>query len=215
MIKGGKKIERHLCDGCARQQGVVIAAAPTGVPLTQFLSEIMASNVNAPKNLSSGAENPGKPEESEKGGAGGGQDAAGVSGEATGKVINVCPACGLGFATFRNNGLLGCPDCYAAFEGQLAPLLARAHEGGTHHSGKAPARLRGNQDPTATGARAGAAGTAGKNEALTRAGGEKESPDTKALAALVKRKLKAAVEAEQYELAAKLRDELARLEGRQ
>ncbi len=50
-----------------------------------------------------------------------------------------CPQCGMTFVEFRNNGLLGCPNDYDVFEEALVPLLARAHgEGATHHVGKRP-----------------------------------------------------------------------------
>jgi protein arginine kinase activator len=51
-----------------------------------------------------------------------------------------CPQCGLSFAKFRAEGLLGCPGCYEAFEDKLAPLLVRAHDGGEHHTGRVPKR---------------------------------------------------------------------------
>ncbi len=50
-----------------------------------------------------------------------------------------CDECGLTFVEFRNNGLLGCPNDYDVFEEALIPLLERAHgEGATHHVGKTP-----------------------------------------------------------------------------
>ncbi len=52
----------------------------------------------------------------------------------------LCENCGLSFSDFRENSLMGCPECYQAFEEQLSPLLERAHEGGTHHIGKVPRR---------------------------------------------------------------------------
>jgi len=51
-----------------------------------------------------------------------------------------CPSCGLTFPQFKQSGRVGCPDCYRTFENQLAPLIERAQNGGTHHSGKAPRR---------------------------------------------------------------------------
>ncbi|MCE9589061.1 MAG: UvrB/UvrC motif-containing protein [Planctomycetes bacterium] len=51
-----------------------------------------------------------------------------------------CKTCGQTFGQFREHSLLGCPDCYTAFEAQLGPLLERAHEGATHHIGKVPSR---------------------------------------------------------------------------
>jgi protein arginine kinase activator len=51
-----------------------------------------------------------------------------------------CPTCGMSFAEFRQKGVVGCPDCYEAFERQLAPMIERAQNGATSHSGKCPAR---------------------------------------------------------------------------
>jgi protein arginine kinase activator len=50
-----------------------------------------------------------------------------------------CSSCGLTFSQFSQLGRFGCSDCYAAFEPRLEPILRRIH-GGTHHSGKFPAR---------------------------------------------------------------------------
>ena len=52
-----------------------------------------------------------------------------------------CPHCGMTFIEFRNNGQLGCPSDYDAFERALVPLVERAHEGASHHIGKVPRRL--------------------------------------------------------------------------
>lgn len=62
------------------------------------------------------------------------------------KRADACPECGLAYGEFRQNGLLGCPACYEAFESQLGPLLERAQEGGSHHIGKAPRRSGGSLD---------------------------------------------------------------------
>jgi protein arginine kinase activator len=51
-----------------------------------------------------------------------------------------CRNCGMTFAKFRQNGTLGCSDCYTAFEEHLAPLIERAQNGATHHRGKTPLR---------------------------------------------------------------------------
>jgi protein arginine kinase activator len=51
-----------------------------------------------------------------------------------------CPECGLTFAEFRQDGLLGCAKCYESFADKLVPLLRRAHDGGDHHVGKVPKR---------------------------------------------------------------------------
>jgi protein arginine kinase activator len=92
-----------------------------------------------------------------------------------------CENCGLTFAEFRDSSLLGCPQCYSAFEGQLAPLLERAHEGASHHVGKTPNRAGAGQQ---------------KQQALLR----------------LRKRLSDAVAAEDYEQAAKLRDQVRELE---
>lgn len=89
-----------------------------------------------------------------------------------------CPACNLTWSEFREHSLLGCPECYNAFEKQLGPLLERLHEGGTHHIGKAPAN---------------------------------QSVDVTQRLVHLRRELAQALTAEQYERAARIRDELLNL----
>lgn len=98
-----------------------------------------------------------------------------------------CDACGISWADFKQAGLLGCENDYAAFEKDLTPIIQRAHEGATHHTGKVPAR------------RAAASGTlvAKKRGQLAK----------------LRKDLAAAVEAEDYERAAKLRDEIRSAEA--
>ncbi len=50
-----------------------------------------------------------------------------------------CKGCELPFSTFAATGRLGCPECYSSFEGQLKPLLRKAH-GSTVHAGKCPSK---------------------------------------------------------------------------
>ena len=93
----------------------------------------------------------------------------------------VCENCGISYIEFRNQGLLGCPHDYDAFAEPLARLLERAHEGGTHHVGKAP-----------------------KSVGVRRT----TQQDVRRL----KRTLAEAVAAEDYERAARLRDQIRQLE---
>src|SRR4051812_6106211 len=113
--------------------------------------------------------------------------------------IDTCPSCGTGYLEFRQSGLLGCPECYKAFESQLGPLLERAHEGGTHHTGRLPKRaLGGAPNPSAPQPRAmptPPSPTEVKAKRITQ----------------LQKQLDDAVKAEQYEKAAKLRDELRTL----
>jgi protein arginine kinase activator len=52
--------------------------------------------------------------------------------------VSACEQCGMTWAEFRQNGMLGCAADYDLFERDLAPLIERAHEGATHHIGKVP-----------------------------------------------------------------------------
>lgn len=57
-----------------------------------------------------------------------------------------CPECGMTLAHFRQSHVLGCPDCYEAFERQIGPLIENTQNGGTHHVGKTPRRAGGSID---------------------------------------------------------------------
>lgn len=92
-----------------------------------------------------------------------------------------CQSCGLTFSDFRNNGLMGCGDCYRYFREGMEPLLKKMH-GSTTHTGKVPIR------------------TGGKVRL------RKEIDD-------IKRQLQQAVAQEDYETAARLRDEVRRRQG--
>lgn len=51
-----------------------------------------------------------------------------------------CPRCGLTYEDFKKVGRLGCGECYTAFKEALLPLLKRIH-GSTQHYGKSPKKL--------------------------------------------------------------------------
>ena len=96
-----------------------------------------------------------------------------------------CDNCGMTWSEFRQTGLLGCEGDYTSFERELTPLIQRAHEGATHHLGKVPARRGGSGVPM------------------------KRSIDI----AKLRKELQRAVEAEDYEKAAKIRDQIKVAEG--
>lgn len=173
MIRGGKSVERHLCERCARQSSL----APSVPPGTSAASAIIAQAI-----VESGAP------DAERGGP------------------VACPACGLALSQFRNEGTLGCPGCYDAFAHKLNSLLERAHEGGTHHTGKVPKRLARERDPRRAGD-GGGSGGAGASPQQIVIGLE----ERKRRIASIQKQLEDAVLAEQYERAAELRDELRRL----
>jgi protein arginine kinase activator len=93
-----------------------------------------------------------------------------------------CPQCGGSLQDFRESGRLGCPECYHSFEAPLRDLLRRLH-GSTHHMGERYADRE--AEPVApNGVRA----------------------------ADLREQLRLAVETENFELAAELRDRLRVLE---
>jgi protein arginine kinase activator len=157
-VQGGKKIERRLCAECAAEEGIGVQS---NQPLEQIMTSILLSQQEKQK------ETQGEPS----------PKPARPSGIGSKR----CPSCGLSFTEFRNKGLLGCADCYRHFEGALAPLLQRSHEGGASHTGKVPSRA---------------------GEAL----------DRQQRLATLRRELAKAVEAEAYEKAASLRDEIRTIE---
>jgi len=96
----------------------------------------------------------------------------------------ICPQCGQTFEDFRHTGLFGCSRCYDAFAGQLDAVFRRV-QGSTHHIHES------------------------KNA-------DKQPDDNKQLTMnrlkALKQSLKAAVQKENYENAAKLRDEIRTIE---
>ena len=89
-----------------------------------------------------------------------------------------CPYCGLSYDEFKKKGRLGCGRCYRAFKHLLMPLLKKIHSA-TCHSGK---------NPSATTAK-------------------KVAPSQLKIEQLQKA-LERAVELEEYEEAARLRDQI-------
>lgn len=96
-----------------------------------------------------------------------------------------CPACGLSYADFKKVGRLGCAECYNVFRKYLAPLLKRIH-GSNQHIGKSPQKIK----PT------------GKVY--------KKKADAQEL----KNQLQAAVQREDFEEAARLRDAIKIIESK-
>jgi len=93
-----------------------------------------------------------------------------------------CNSCGVSFDEFLKTGLLGCSDCYTAFNHLLTNPLKRMQGGAVSHRGK---KLGG-------------------------VSSEKQEEKTPSL----KQQLKVAIETENYELAAELRDRIREQEGK-
>jgi len=94
-----------------------------------------------------------------------------------------CPACGGTLRDFRDTGRLGCDHCYAAFDAHLRDLLRRLH-GSSQHVGE-------------------------RYEAPGESGSQ---ADPRSHLLELKAQLRRAVEGENFELAAELRDRIRVLE---
>jgi protein arginine kinase activator len=168
-VVNGKRAERHLCEKCARGQGIAIQ---TGLSVPEIIEKMLEQQTSAKT-----AEKPEAPRKTTQ--------------------AATCPECGTTYTEFRQSGLLGCPTCYGSFEGQLGPLLERAHQGGTHHAGKLPKRaLAGTKAPEP-----------GKKAQSVLGGPEQRAGRMAAL----RKQLEEAIRSEQYERAATIRDELRKL----
>ncbi|HAH31001.1 MAG TPA: excinuclease ABC subunit B [Elusimicrobia bacterium] len=111
-----------------------------------------------------------------------------------GKKALHCPACALTYREFREKGKLGCPVCYTSFDAQLSELLTRVH-GSCLHTGKVyPAR---------------AAMRQGKCDSAAK---RKRGAQTALRLKKLDSSLKEAVDREDFETAARLRDQIKGLE---
>lgn len=110
VTKDGATVEVHLCEEHATARGYPTPAVPLGAGGHPPLQQMLTSVVL---------------------GAAGPRPAAKVA-------VKSCPSCGRTIAQIRDTGLLGCSDCYAAFEGSLEALIERAQAGSNFHVGRAP-----------------------------------------------------------------------------
>ncbi len=104
-----------------------------------------------------------------------------------------CGSCGTNLSDLSNTSFLGCPDCYDVFDSLVEQNLER-YQRGTRHTGKRPHRLGGE----------------GRKE-------KKADKETKPLSELdsLRAELKDAVEKENYEKAAELRDKIKAIENKE
>lgn len=51
--------------------------------------------------------------------------------------VTRCPGCGASFEDITRSGKIGCAQCYHTFRGQLLPIIQRIH-GTAQHKGKVP-----------------------------------------------------------------------------
>lgn len=101
-----------------------------------------------------------------------------------------CEHCGASFSEIARTGRLGCEHCYETFRSQLLPVIQKIH-GSAHHIGKRPGSSALRVVPEA-----------GKLQEV------KQSPLEEK-----KRELQKAIEAQAFERAAVLRDEIKEMEA--
>ncbi|MEX0877090.1 MAG: hypothetical protein WD114_06490 [Phycisphaerales bacterium] len=176
-----KKVERHLCEFCARKQGV---SSDPYIPIDKLISTtnyIMGQVVSGSQSAREESEGTVKPRPSLK----------------PRNTAQACMGCGQTFSNFKKTGMLGCPACYQAFEDRIGPMIERAHEGGCNHVGKIPRRAlsecRGSRD------------TSRIESLLGDVRQREERLET------LRHRLAKSINDEEYEQAAMLRDELTRL----
>lgn len=105
-----------------------------------------------------------------------------------------CPSCGMSYPDFKKLGRFGCAQCYEAFKRTLYPLLKRIH-GSTRHIGKSPKKLP-------------------AEKARLVEARPKPKPQISELQELKARLVKA-IEREEFEEAAVLRDKIRTLEKKE
>jgi len=126
---------------------------------------------------------------------------------------SACATCGTTLAEFKQHGLLGCRECYKVFESHLGPLLERAHEGGVVHRGKSPATGPAGATDSAPSGPSSASPAQVRSPARVRKPGTSDADIAKINLLLdqLNDKLKEAIVAENYEQAAKIRDQVVKI----
>lgn len=177
-----RKVERHLCELCAREKGV---SSDPYIPIDQLISTtnyIMGQALTeADRDQAEQTHETLKPRPSVR----------------SRTSPTSCVGCGLSYAQFKKNGLLGCPACYQTFEDRIGPMIERAHEGGCNHVGKVPRRALSTCQ---------SAGDASRIDSLL---GDVRQREERLES--LRQRLAKSIHDEEYEQAAMLRDELTRL----
>ena len=116
--ENGQTSERHLCEACARKEGLSAEGMSFGgedfeafgnFTVNSLLSSLLDMDFSV--------------------------DSASVTPRE--RPTTRCPQCGQSFRDFHRTGRLGCANCYSVFGTRLKPLLRRV-QGATEHRGKIP-----------------------------------------------------------------------------
>ncbi len=122
---------------------------------------------------------------------------------------HACPACGTTYDMFRKTGLVGCASCYDTFGERMEQIFARVQASG-HHTGRVYEGA-----PAAAGAAGDAATPAAPTVTDEARPAQVAAPDLATqLLTQLRGQLRAAITREDYEEAARLRDEIRAHEAR-
>ena len=108
--------------------------------------------------------------------------------------VVVCPACGLEFSAYAQSNLFGCAVCYDTFAGEIDGLAQRYH-GTSQHVGRSPAAPHADDAPQKTAPK------------------RSRAPSRATTRRTLQTQLAEAVNNEQFERAAALRDQLSALDA--
>ena len=108
-INKGTYLELALCQECAARESSVQKKMINKGNLQSLLSNLLKNKL---------------------------EQGAKIEGESKASDL-VCPSCGHTLSKYVESALLGCPDCYAAFEERLIRDIRKFH-GNTSHTGKKP-----------------------------------------------------------------------------
>lgn len=103
-----------------------------------------------------------------------------------------CETCGSSYTDIQRTGMMGCADCYRIFNGEIMPTIRRIH-GNTTHCGKNSAAYRAEKTKSAS-------------EKIEENKPESERDKLQA-------ELDSAIENQEFERAAELRDRIKAMEG--
>lgn len=118
FIVNGYKQEHHLCEECAREQGVLGGLASPNFAFPNLSIQDLLSGFLGQESF------------------------GGPSQMAPPQAEPQCRNCGMTYSQFAESGRLGCAQCYDYLDAQLVPLIKRIH-GTSVHTGKAPKRTGG------------------------------------------------------------------------
>lgn len=123
----------------------------------------------------------------------------------TSQNVSQCPKCGLTYDEFVQSGRLGCGECYSAFGNKIDAVLRNLH-GTSKHKGRAPKNILSKGKANHLNLAHNPSDDDAKPKALTKEEKKKEKINE------LNKELQLAIKEERYEDAAKIRDEIKKVQ---